>query len=162
VTGGKRAAGPLTARGLKGMLTRGGVDHSDLQVGDDPAVWEDVETGERGTSVVVSGPKEARRQASHVLYDHGLSCAPYPDRDMWSRPGGGVREAEEPGATVTDISGRRLAAREAEPGDLPDSKLLAAADYVGMVAAELEALEAGKARVAKAGQAEAADREAGQ
>jgi hypothetical protein len=109
----KRGARPLTSRGLKAMLTRGGVDHSGLQVEDDPAVWTNVETGERGTSVVVSGPKQARLQASHVLFDRGLSCAPYADQDMWSRPGGGVREAEQPEATVTDISSRRQAEREA-------------------------------------------------
>jgi hypothetical protein len=88
VTG--RRGRPLTARGLKAILTRAGVDHSALEIRDDPAIWTNVETGERGTSVVVSGPKEPRRQVSRVLYDRGLACAPYSGRDEWSRPGGGI------------------------------------------------------------------------
>jgi hypothetical protein len=75
------------------MLTRAGVDHSALEIRDDSAVWTNVETGERSTSVVVSGPKEPRWQASWVLYDKGLSNAPYPEYDMCSRPGGGIRTA---------------------------------------------------------------------
>lgn len=82
---------PLTARGLKAILTRGGVDHSALKIDNDYAVWTNVETGERGTSVMVTGPKEIRREAAHVLYDKGLANAPYPGYDLWSRPGGGVR-----------------------------------------------------------------------
>jgi hypothetical protein len=91
VTG--RCGRPLTARGLKAILTRAGVDHAALEIRDDPAIWTNVETGERGTSVVVSGPEEPRRQASRVLYDRGLACAPYSGRDEWSRPGGGIRVA---------------------------------------------------------------------
>jgi hypothetical protein len=68
-------ARPLTARGLKAILTRAGVSHSALEIRDDPAVWTNVETGERSTSVVVGGPKELRRQASGVLYAKGLSNA---------------------------------------------------------------------------------------
>jgi len=94
VTAGERPGRPPTARGLKAMLTRAGVDHSGLDIRDDPAVWTNVETGERGTSVVVSGPGETRRRAFHVLFDRGLACAPYSDRDEWSRPGGGVRPAD--------------------------------------------------------------------
>ncbi len=49
--------------------------------------------------MVVSGRKDLRWQAASVLYDKGLSNAPYPEFDMWSRPGGvltagPVREAE--------------------------------------------------------------------
>jgi hypothetical protein len=88
-----RGARPLTARALKGILTRAGVDHSGLEIRDDPAVWTNVENGERGTSVVVSGPTEPRRQASRILSDRRLACAPYSGRDEWSRPGGGVRAA---------------------------------------------------------------------
>lgn len=90
-----RRARPLSARGLKAMLTRAGVDHSALEIRDDPAVWTNVETGEQSTSVVVSGPKDTRRQASWVLYDKGLANAPYPDCDKWSRPGGGVRARQD-------------------------------------------------------------------
>jgi hypothetical protein len=78
---------PLTARGLKAILTRAGVGHSALRIRDDPSVWVNVETGERSTSVIVSGPEDARRAASHVLYEKGLANAPYPEYDMWSRPG---------------------------------------------------------------------------
>jgi hypothetical protein len=89
---------PVTARGIKGMLTRAGVDHPALEIRDDYAVWTNVETGQRSTSVVVSGPKEARREAGHVLYDKGLANAPYPECDMWSRPGGVLsRPAEQAG-----------------------------------------------------------------
>ncbi len=87
---------PLTARGLKAMLTRAGVDHSALEIRDDYAVWTNAETGQRSTSVVVSGPKEARREAGHVLYDKGLANAPYPECDMWARPGGVLTRTAEP------------------------------------------------------------------
>jgi hypothetical protein len=60
---------PLTARGLKAVLTRAGVGHSALQIRDDPAVWTNAETGERSTWVIVIGPKESRSQASAVLYE---------------------------------------------------------------------------------------------
>lgn len=60
-----RRARPLSVRGLKAMLTRAGVDHPALEIRDEPAVWTNAETGQRSTSVVVSGPKDAasRRQA---------------------------------------------------------------------------------------------------
>jgi hypothetical protein len=75
----------LTARGVKTMLSRAGVDYSALTITDDPAVWTDLETGRRSTSVKIEGPKEARWQAQVVLFDKGLSNAPYPDHDEWSR-----------------------------------------------------------------------------
>lgn len=76
----------LTARGVKTILTRAGVDHhAQLAITDDPTVWESLETGRRNTSVRITGPREARRHAAGVLFGKGLSCAPYPDRDEWSR-----------------------------------------------------------------------------
>jgi hypothetical protein len=75
----------LTARGVKMMLTRAGVDYSALTITDDPAVWTNVETGVGHTSVVIAGPKEARSRAAGVLYGKGLGNAPYPEYDMWSR-----------------------------------------------------------------------------
>lgn len=75
----------LTARGVKSVLTRAKVDHSSLTIADDPRVWRDVESGQQGTSVVITGPREARRQASEILYERGYGCAPYPDRDEWTR-----------------------------------------------------------------------------
>jgi hypothetical protein len=89
---------PLTARGVKAILTRAGIDYSALEIREDFTVWTNVETGEQSTCVVVSGPKELRTLTFHALYDKGLACAPYPDHDEWSRPGGGVREATDPPA----------------------------------------------------------------
>ncbi len=80
----------LTARGLKQMLTRAGVDHAQLEFAEQQVTARrlDVDyTGpwEKVTQVVVTGPKECRTAAFHVLFDKGLSIAPYPDRDIWSR-----------------------------------------------------------------------------
>lgn len=77
----------LTVRGVKSMLGRAKIDYSALTFRYDPAVWTDMETGERSTSVVIEGPIEVRRAAMHELYDRGLSCAPYPDHDEWHRRG---------------------------------------------------------------------------
>jgi hypothetical protein len=71
------------------MLTRARVDYCDLEITDGPVVWRDVETGERTTSVLITEPEETRRAAFRVLLERGLSVAPYPDRDYWSRRGGG-------------------------------------------------------------------------
>ena len=78
---------PLTARGVKIMLGRAGVDYSGLVIRDEHAVWIDVETGERSQgSVVIEGPRDARKAAFWVLFDKGLSIAPYSKYDVWSRP----------------------------------------------------------------------------
>lgn len=89
----------LTARAVKAMLSRAGVDHSGLEIADDPAVWTDVETGRQATSVVIRGPEEQRHLAFRVLSGRGLACAPYHDRDYWSRrladseaPAGRIRQ----------------------------------------------------------------------
>jgi hypothetical protein len=77
---------PLTVRGVKTILTREGVDYSALTITHDPAVWTDIETGRSSTSVIITGPKEAREAAWRVLfYRRGLGCAPYREYDMWSR-----------------------------------------------------------------------------
>jgi hypothetical protein len=76
---------PLTARGVKAILTRAGVDHSGLTITDDPAVWVDLDTGKSSTSVVVSGPEQPRARAFDALFTRGYACAPYPEYDMWSR-----------------------------------------------------------------------------
>jgi hypothetical protein len=83
---GVSATKPLTARGVKRMLTRAGVDHSALTITDDSAVWANLETGATSTSVVIRGDDEARRQAFGVLFSAHYACAPYPEYDMWSRP----------------------------------------------------------------------------
>lgn len=77
----------LTAAEVVAILAEAGVDTSRLTITDDPAVWTNVDTGESGTSVRISGPKDARRAATNVLFDdpHRLGQAPYPDEDYWSR-----------------------------------------------------------------------------
>jgi hypothetical protein len=75
----------LTARGVKTMLARAGVDYSELTITDDPAIWTDLDGGNPRTSVVIRGPEEARNRVWHALEDRGLACAPYTDRDEWSR-----------------------------------------------------------------------------
>jgi len=79
-------AGQLTAAEVRVMLTGAGVDCSALEIRDDPAVWRDLETGRAHANVVVSGPEGPRREAFAVLlWRYGLSVAPYPDHDEWSR-----------------------------------------------------------------------------
>jgi hypothetical protein len=71
----------LTARGVRSMLARRGVDHSAL------VIAETV----NGFEVRIEGPKEARREAVHALaFDWenavpGMSVAPYPDHDFLCR-----------------------------------------------------------------------------
>ena len=76
--------GQLTARGVKTILTRAGVDQAELEVTD---------TGRNHHSVQITGPEEARAAAWSELMDHGLACAPYPDRDLYSRSAADVRAA---------------------------------------------------------------------
>ncbi|HET9974331.1 MAG TPA: hypothetical protein VFQ68_39280 [Streptosporangiaceae bacterium] len=77
--------GQLTAAEVAAMLAGAGVDCSALDIRDDPAVWRDLETGRSYTSVVIRGPEGPRRDAFFVLLARGLSVAPYPDHDAWSR-----------------------------------------------------------------------------
>ena len=35
--------------------------------------------------VRITGPEHDRERAWHILMDQGLSCAPYPDHDDWTR-----------------------------------------------------------------------------
>lgn len=65
----------LTVRAVRVLLTRAGVDHTDLTISG------------RHSWVIVTGPEQARRRAAEVLYNRGLACAPFPDRDEWSRGG---------------------------------------------------------------------------
>ena len=76
---------PLTARGVKTLLTKAAVDYSALTITDDPDVWVNIQTGIGNTSVKIEGPREARKKAWWVLFNRGLSNAPYPEYDMWSR-----------------------------------------------------------------------------
>jgi len=40
---------------------------------------------EHGDSVRITGPRADRTRAFHVLMDHGLTVAPFPDHDDWTR-----------------------------------------------------------------------------
>jgi hypothetical protein len=51
----------MTARGVKVMLTREGVDYSALTLTDDPRVWTDVETRCQGTAAAPSACGAARQ-----------------------------------------------------------------------------------------------------
>jgi hypothetical protein len=84
-SGAGRQARQLTAREVTAMLAQAGVDCSGLDITDDDAVWRDLDGGNPRTSVVIRGPKEARSQVWGVLESRGLACAPYADRDEWTR-----------------------------------------------------------------------------
>lgn len=80
----------LTARGVKMMLTRSGVDTTGLTITEQQQTVRTVDlhyTGpwRRQNSVTVAGSKDARRPARDALADRGLWCAGYPDHDEWSR-----------------------------------------------------------------------------
>lgn len=73
----------LTARGVRTMLTRAGVDHSQITITERrvEVLW----AGTTRTQVTITGPRDARRAAGLALYERGLTCAPYPDRSEWHR-----------------------------------------------------------------------------
>lgn len=69
------AAAQLTVRGVRSRLTRAGVDHAPLKI----TQWGDyVRVDSDGCDDDIR-----RRAASDVLFDAGLSCAPYPEYDLW-------------------------------------------------------------------------------
>lgn len=67
----------LTARGVRSRLTRARVDHAPLKI------------TQHGDYVRIDGDgcdEDIRRRAAFwVLFDAGLSCAPYPEYDLWTR-----------------------------------------------------------------------------
>jgi hypothetical protein len=75
----------LTARDVTAMLDLAGVDYSGLDITEDDAVWTGLDGGNPRTSVIIRGPKEARDQVWPALEGGGLACAPYGDRDEWTR-----------------------------------------------------------------------------
>lgn len=77
--------GQLTAAEVVAILTEAGVDVTQLDIHDDNAAWTNMSTGEVRTSVIVTGHKMHRDHAFGVLMARGLSVAPYPERDEWSR-----------------------------------------------------------------------------
>lgn len=81
----------LTARGVKQMLTRAGVDYAALTITDRTVTARRVDIDYTGpwqttNQVIIEGPNDARRAAFDVLFwgRRALSVAPYPDRDEWS------------------------------------------------------------------------------
>lgn len=64
----------LTVRGVKAMLTREGIDYTGLEFREDD------------NRVLISGDDSVRRRVRNALLDSGLTLAPYPDCDWWSRP----------------------------------------------------------------------------
>lgn len=78
-------AQPLTAEEVRAILAGADVDHSQLTITDDPAVWTNIETGVSGTSVLIEGANDVRRAADDVLFAEGFAVAPYPDRAYWNR-----------------------------------------------------------------------------
>jgi hypothetical protein len=82
--------GGLTARGVKMRLTRAKVDFSTLTITEEVVTCRRVDVDFSGpwrerNTVIVAGPKDERRDAWWALFNSGLSCAPYPDRDEWTR-----------------------------------------------------------------------------
>lgn len=83
-------ARPLTARGVKNILTRAMIDHTGLDIAENLITARRIDTDFTGPwrqvhQVIVTGPQDARREAANALYDAGLTCAPFPDRHEWSR-----------------------------------------------------------------------------
>ncbi len=76
---------PLTIRGVKTILTRARVPYDDLKLV--AHVTKSHVPGREGTihGVWITGPLSARRACSWALYDAGLTCASYPERDEWAR-----------------------------------------------------------------------------
>ncbi|MGH3903621.1 MAG: hypothetical protein ACRDTE_05435 [Pseudonocardiaceae bacterium] len=74
----------LSVRSVRAVLSCARVDISGLTITADDQVWTDVESGRQHTSVVISGAKQARRLVRDVLFERGLRCALYSDRDEWS------------------------------------------------------------------------------
>lgn len=75
---------PVTAAQIRAVLSRAGVDHTQLTITDTGETWRDVETDAPSHPVRVTGPEPLRHTAHGVLLDCGLTVAPYPDHEDWS------------------------------------------------------------------------------
>lgn len=78
----------LTARSVKVLLARAGVDWRGLIISEQRTTSRDAWNGgpwETYTEVRIAGPKELRRDAEDALYLARLSCAGYPEYSLWSR-----------------------------------------------------------------------------
>lgn len=84
-------ASKLTTRGVKVMLTRAGVDHRGLTFTEQDQTARTVDFDSSGpwvqqATVTISGGTKVQRDAAwSVLFEAGLSCAPYPDRAVYTR-----------------------------------------------------------------------------
>lgn len=67
----------LTVRGVRSRLTRAGVDHAPLRI---TQFGDYVRIDSDGCDDDIR-----RRAAFNVLFDAGLSVAPYPEYDLWIR-----------------------------------------------------------------------------
>lgn len=82
----------LTIRGVKTMLTRAGIDTCALSFTRHDRSGQHV-TGHyeckyvEKVDIEITGPKTVRADVRAELFDRGLECAPYPDRDFFSRGG---------------------------------------------------------------------------
>lgn len=80
----------LTTRGVKVMLTRAGVDHQGLRFAEEEQTARAVDFDASGPwvqepTVTISGGTKAQRDAAwSALQEAGLSCAPYPDRAVYT------------------------------------------------------------------------------
>lgn len=66
---------PLTVRGVRQRLTRAGVDHYPLRITQD---GDYIRVDSDGCDDDIR-----RRAARQVLFDAGISLAPYPEYDLW-------------------------------------------------------------------------------
>lgn len=82
----------LTIRGVKAMLTRAGIDTHALSFtrhdrsGQHASGLYERRYVEK-VDIEVTGPKTVRSDVRAELFDRGLECAPYADRDFFSRGG---------------------------------------------------------------------------
>lgn len=80
----------ITSRGVKVRLSRAGVNYTALTITERDEVSRPIDLDSTGpwrrrTIVDIAGPQDTRWQASLVLMESGLACAPYGDHDQWSQ-----------------------------------------------------------------------------
>jgi hypothetical protein len=88
----------LTILGVKRLLTRAGIDYSQLTITQSRVTASYLGDGlrfgpwETYTEVRLDGPRELRREAENALFYAGYSSAPFPDYSLWSKPPGWDRK----------------------------------------------------------------------
>lgn len=80
----------LTVRAVKMMLTRAGLDTHTLSFTRHDRSGRHTSGIHEGryvekVDIEVSGPKTVRNDVRVELFNRGLECSPYPDRDFFSR-----------------------------------------------------------------------------